>query len=193
MKKILLIIFPVLIFTVAGIAYAISGNMNSKTQGGFMDKKVLVAYFSWSGNTKYLAEQIHTLTGGDMFEIVTQTPYPSNYTETGNFVKKQRDENYYPPLKNNIDVSRYDVIFVGTPAWWHTMAPPVKTFLTENNFNGKTIVPFISHGGGGKYMIAQEMEQLAKGSHVVQTPLLISGRGDSELPSQIQKWLNSIK
>jgi len=181
-------------FIFAGLAYAISGKVENKTQGGFMNnKKVLITYFSWSGNTKYLAEQIHTLTGGDMFEIVTQTPYPTDYTETGNLVKKQRDENYYPPLKNNIDVSKYDVIFVGTPAWWHTMAPPVKTFLTENNFEGKTIVPFITHGGGGKYSITEEMGQLAKGSHVIQPPLLISGRGNFETQKEIVRWLNSIK
>lgn len=50
MKKLLLIIFPVLVFVAAGLAYAISGNMDNKTQGGFMNKKVLIAYFSWDGN-----------------------------------------------------------------------------------------------------------------------------------------------
>ena len=157
------------------------------------DKKILIAYFSWSGNTKYIAEKIHNTTGGDMFQIETKTPYPTDYHEAAYVVaKKQHEENIKPELKNNGDVSSYDVIFVGTPAWWYEMAPAVKTFLTENNCEGKTVVPFITHGGGGKYTIAEDMQKLAKGSTVLK-PFVTAGRGDSNIQEEINAWLNELK
>lgn len=189
MKKMSFIIALVLVLT-AVVVSACTATPNK--QGGYMDKKVLIAYFSWSGNTKSIAEKIHNITGGDMFRIETETPYPNDYHETAYVVaKKQHDENIKPKLKSNGDVSDYDIIFVGTPAWWYTMAPAVKTFLTENNFEGKTIVPFITHGGGGKYNIAGEMGELAKGSKVAE-PLAIYGKGDSNTDKEIESWLKKL-
>lgn len=187
MKKFLLLILPILMLC-AGCTFA-----NNKTQGGLMDKKVLVAYFSWGGNTKFIAGKIHAKTGGDMFRIETAVPYPKDYNEAAYGVaKKQHEEGTKPELKDNGNVSNYDVIFVGTPAWWYEMAPAVKTFLSENNFEGKTIVPFITHGGGGKYTIAEDMGKLAKGATVLE-PLVIYERGDSNTDNQIKDWLNKLK
>lgn len=167
---------------------------NNEPQGGFMnDKKILIAYYSWSGNTKSVAEKIHNTVGGDMFRIETEMQYPSDYHETAYVVaKKQHEENIKPKLKDNGDVSGYDVIFVGTPAWWYEMAPAVKTFLTENNFEGKTIVPFITHGGGGKYSIAEDMAKLAKGSKVLK-PFVVYGHGDSNTQNEINDWVKELK
>lgn len=188
MKKLSYIILPILVL-VAGIAFAVPKN------GGIMentDKKVLIAYFSWGGNTKYIAEKIQTQTGGDIFRIETAVPYPTDYNEAAYGVaKKQHEEGTMPELKDNGDVSGYDIIFVGTPAWWYEMAPAVKTFLTQNNFEGKTIVPFITHGGGGKYTIAEDMGKLAKGSKVL-TPLVIYERGNSESDKEIADWLKKL-
>ena len=188
MKKLSYIILPILVL-VAGIAFAVPKN------GGLMentDKKVLIAYFSWGGNTKYIAEKIQTQTGGDIFRIETAVPYPTDYNEAAYGVaKKQHEEGTMPELKDNGDVSGYDIIFVGTPAWWYEMAPAVKTFLTQNNFEGKTIVPFITHGGGGKYTIAEDMGKLAKGSKVL-TPLVIYERGNSESDKEIADWLKKL-
>lgn len=159
-----------------------------------MEKRILIAYFSWSGNTKHIAEEIQARVGGDMFEIDTAVPYPSDYNETAYGVaKKQHEENILPELKDNGDVSNYDVVFVGTPAWWYTMAPAVKTFLTENDFNGKTIIPFVTHGGGGGYHIADDMAKLTKGAEVVKNQLVVYGRGNSGTGQEIDKWLAEIK
>lgn len=72
------------------------------------------------------------------------------------------------------------------------MAPAVKTFLTENNFEGKTIVPFITHGGGGKYTIAEDMGKLAKGSTVL-NPFVVAGRGGSSVQNDINTWLKELE
>lgn len=188
MKKLLLFILPILLIC-TGCTFA----QNNNLQGGLMDKKILIAYFSWGGNTKYIAEKIHNITGGDMFRIETAVPYPKDYNEAAYGVaKKQHEEGTKPELKDNGDVSNYDIIFVGTPAWWYDMAPAVKTFLSENNFEGKTIVPFITHGGGGKYTIAEDMGKLAKDSKVLQ-PLVVYNKGDSNTDNQIKDWLNKLK
>lgn len=193
MKKFLLIILPVLIAAVAGIAYAGIQNSQPQNKGGLMDNKILIAYFSWGGNTKSIAEKIQSTTGGDMFRIETTVPYPTDYNEAAYGVaKKQHEEGTKPALKDNGDVSGYDVIFVGTPAWWYEMAPAVKTFLSENNFEGKTIVPFITHGGGGKYTIAEDMGKLAKGAKVLE-PFVVYGHGDSNTSIQIKEWLNKLE
>ncbi len=100
--------------------------------------------------------------------------------------------NIKPILKNNCDVSDYDIVFVGTPAWWYEMAPAVKTFLSENVFEGKIIVPFITHGGGGKYNIVENMRELAKGSKLLK-PLVVTNRGDGNLQQTIEYWIKELK
>lgn len=193
MKKILLVVFSVLFLAIAGLAYAFSDNIDKNSHGGFMGKKVLIAYFSWSGNTKSIAEKIHAQVGGDMFRIETATPYPDDYQEAAYGVaKEQHEKNIHPELKETKDVSAYDVIFVGTPAWWYEMAPAVKTFLESNNFEGKTIVPFITHGGGGKYTIKEEMAKLAKGAKVLD-PLVVYGKGNSDTEKELKDWLKQLK
>lgn len=74
----------------------------------------MIAYYSWSGNTKSVAEKIHAQIGGDMFRIETKDPYPKDYNETAYGVaKEQHDKGIIPELKENIEVSEHDIIFVG--------------------------------------------------------------------------------
>ena len=191
MKKILAILIPVVL--IAGFSvYKIAANATTQPKlGGLMDKKVLVAYFSWSGNTKSVAEKIHSQVGGDIFRIEPDTPYPSDNNETAyGIAKEQKDKGIHPPIKNT-DVSSYDVIFVGTPAWWYTMAPPVMTFLSENNFEGKTIVPFVTHGGGGGYTIDKDMASLAKGAKVL-SPFVVYGKGGASVDKDLAEWINKL-
>ena len=153
MKKLLLILLPLLIIC-AGTAFVFAQNSKNEVSNMTLEnKKILVAYFSWSGNTKVIAEKIHTQVGGDIFRIEPVTPYPDDYQTTAyGIAKEQKENNIHPPIKNT-DVSSYDIIFVGTPAWWYTMAPPVMTFLEQNIFEGKTIILFVTNGGGGSYTI----------------------------------------
>jgi len=190
MRKLLFIVILIFVIT-AGATFA-AIQINKTNNGGFMkDKKNLIAYFSWSGNTKSIAEKIHSQVGGDMFRIETAAPYPEDYNETAYGVAKdQHEKNIHPELKNNGNVSNYDVIFLGTPAWWYTMAPAVKTFLESNNFEEKTIVPFITHGGGGKYTIKEDIEGLTPGAKVLE-PLVIYGKGNAQTDKEIVDWLKN--
>ncbi len=201
MKKNLLIILPlVILFAGFACAFAVNNqlskkNVSAETKGGIMDtdKKILIAYFSWGGNTKSVAEKIQKSTGGDMFRIETLIPYPKDYNETAYGVaKEQHDKGIKPELKENCDISNYDIIFVGTPAWWYTMAPAVMTFLSENNFEGKTIVPFITHGGGGEYSIAKEMGELSKASKVLKS-FAVYEDGGADIQNKVDGWLKELK
>ena len=112
--------------------------------------KVLVAYYSWGGNTKYAAAQIQKATGGTLFEIKPARPYPAEYRECTVQAKKEIQEGFRPELASRVeDIGKYDVIFIGSPNWWSTIAPPVAAFLASYDLSGKTVIPFVTHGGGG--------------------------------------------
>lgn len=114
-----------------------------------MDKKMLVVYYSWSnGNTEKIAEQLADACGADICRIETIEPYPSDYDETVEQGHREVGAGYEPAIEAlEFDPSGYDVIAVGTPTWWYTMAPAVKTFMGSVDWAGKTIVAFATNGG----------------------------------------------
>ena len=123
--------------------------------------KTLVLYYSQTSNTKAVAQEIATKLGADIEEIVPVELYDGDFQATIERGKKELDEGNFPeiqPLKANID--NYDVIFLGYPIWFGTYAPPIATFLSQVDLNGKTIVPFCTFGSGGldssvKHLIQQ--------------------------------------
>ena len=134
-----------------------------------MDKnaKILVAYYSWSGNTKEVAEAIHEKVGGDLFEIQTVQSYPAEYRETTAQAKREINEGFRPELKGKVaDMAQYDVVFIGSPNWWGTIAPAVSSFLESYDLNGKTVVPFVTHGGGGEQNTIRDLTAQCKGCTV---------------------------
>ena len=109
-------------------------------------KKILVAYFSHSGNTREIANQIHKSVGGDIFEIQVVKPYPHDYDAVVQQARQELDSGYKPVLKTKIEnIKSYDLVFIGYPNWCSTVPAPVRTFLSEYDFSGKTIVPFCTH------------------------------------------------
>lgn len=110
---------------------------------------VLIAYFSWSGHTKQLAEVIQEQTGGDLFEITPETPYTDDINKLSGIALQEQRDNARPALASHVDdMEKYDVVFVGYPNWWNNMPMPVFTFLEEYDFSGKTIIPFTTYGDG---------------------------------------------
>lgn len=112
-------------------------------------KKALIVYYSWSnGNTERIAKQLQAATGTDLLRIDTAVPYSGSYDEV---VKQGREETkrlYEPKLAPiSVDIAAYDVVAVGTPTWWYTMAPAVLTFLHSRSWRGKTVIPFMTNGG----------------------------------------------
>lgn len=155
-----------------------------------MSKKILIVYYSHSSNTRKLAELIEQETGGTLCEIVPEKAYPDDYNTVVEQAKKEIQAGFRPELKTKVkDFAAYDTVFVGTPNWWSTMAPPVATFLESYDLLGKTVVPFCTHGGGGAGHIETTVKKLCPDSTVL--PLL-SVYGDTAKDSQVEAWLKKI-
>ena len=156
------------------------------------NNKVLVVYYSWGGNTRVVAEKIKTQLGADLVEIVPETAYPTDYSECVAQARKETKEDFKPAIKTKVEnMKDYDVILVGTPNWCSTIAPPLATFLTENNFEGKTVALFVTHGGGGLSRCENDMRKLTGNAKFLKSGVF---RGEKVASSDddIAKWLKDI-
>jgi len=110
----------------------------------------LVAYFSRSGNTRVIAGLIQRATNADMFEIRRASPYPEEYLATVAEATRERDENIEPALAESLgSLAGYDTIYLGFPIWGETAPPVIRSFLSRHELSGKTLIPFVTHGGFG--------------------------------------------
>lgn len=111
------------------------------------NRKILVAYFSATGNTQRLAQQIITLTGADAFRIEAAEPYAANPYDDSDRIQNESYNDLRPEAATYPeDINEYDVIFVGSPIWWHNPAMVVCTFLEHYDLKGKIVVPFFTYG-----------------------------------------------
>jgi flavodoxin len=160
--------------------------MEANAQSG---GKVLIAYFSWGGNTRGIAQKIRQQTGADIFEIQCVTPYSSNYNTCLDEALRDQRANARPPLKTHVtNVAQYDTILLGYPNWWASIPAPISSFLDEYDLSGKTIIPFCSHGGGrfGQSLTAiAKLEPKAK----IGSGLSVHYSGGSSLDKDITAWL----
>ena len=143
--------------------------------------KTAVVYFSWSpdGNTRFAAETIAKKAGAALFEIKAETPYNSNFNKC---CDEAKPECYGKKLRSikpieGLDLAKYDVVFVGTPDWWGTMAPPVRTWVTQNKdaLKGKTVCIFQTHGGGGMERVGKEFAEVVGDAAEVLPPKAFPG------------------
>lgn len=143
--------------------------------------KVAVVYFSWSpdGNTRFAAETIAKKAGADLFEIKAETPYSANYSKCCDEAKPECYGKQLRPIKaiEGLDLAKYDVVFVGTPNWWGTMAPPVRTWVTQSKdaLKGKAVCLFQTHGGGGMQRVGKEFAEVVGDAAKVLAPKAFSG------------------
>lgn len=151
--------------------------------------KVLIAYFSWGGNTKGVAEEIQAQTGADIFEITLVEPYSSDYNTV--LDQAQHDQNIQarPEIAEHIEnMEDYDIVLIGYPNWWASIPMPIATFLEEYDFAGKTIIPFCSHGGGRFGQSLTAIAKLAPNSTMGEG-LSIHYSGGNTLASDVTEWL----
>jgi flavodoxin len=179
-----------MVLTLAAVFFfAMTGLLNASPA---RNAKILVAYFSWGGNTRGIAQQIHQQIGGDIFEIVPAQPYSSNYNTVLDEALRDQRAQARPALKNKVeDMGRYDVIFIGYPNWWASIPMPVATFLESYDFSGKTVVPFCSHGGGRLGQSVAAIAKLCPKSTILEA-LSVHYSGGSSLPGDITAWLRKI-
>lgn len=153
------------------------------------DGNVLIAYFSWGGNTQGIAEEIQRQTGADLFEITMVHPYSDDYNTVLNEAQRDQNEQARPELAGHVEnMEQYDTILLGYPNWWASIPMPVASFLEEYDFSGKTVIPFCSHGGG---RFGQSLTAIAKlvPDAAMGEALDIHYSGGSSMPDDVSNWL----
>ncbi|HNX58413.1 MAG TPA: flavodoxin [Spirochaetota bacterium] len=152
-------------------------------------EKILVVYYSLHGHTRKVAQSIQKITGGDIAEIVSLENY--DRSDVVIVAKKQIKEGYMPKIeKLTVNPRDYDVIFIGSPVWWFTFAPPVKRFLHDNDFKGKRVVPFYTcidaYGN-----IFDDFRKSCSGADVAQGLNVFESELDdrASLDRKLRKWI----
>lgn len=162
-----------------------------------MSKKTLVVYYSWScGNTEKIAEQLADVCDADIARIETVDPYPEDYQETVDQGQREVNAGFMPEIEPlEYSLADYDVIAIGTPTWWYTMAPAVKTFIAANDFTDKTVVAFSTNGGWAGNVTA-DIENACTGASfgpALEVQFDSTGGDHQETPqSQVDAWINKV-
>jgi len=156
-------------------------------------KKILVAYFSYSGNTREIANQIHKNAGGDIFEIQSVKLYPDDYDAVVQQAKQELKSGHKPALKTKVEnINPYDLVFIGYPNWCSTVPAPVRVFLSEYDFSGKTIIPFCTHEGSGLGRSTMDISKLCPKSTLLEG-VAIRGRDVKTAQNKVSEWLQKNK
>ena len=152
----------------------------------------LIAYFTWSGNSAHLAQRIQRITGGDLFHIRTQQPYPKSYPMTVSRAYKELQQHLWPELAAQVSgPEQYDQLYLVYPNWCGTMPMAVSAFLRENHFTGCTIHPLCTSGGSGMARSEADIEALCPDAHL-RPGLLVSDKAARapETEEAIRKWVS---
>lgn len=154
--------------------------------------KTLIAYFSWSGNTETLAGMIQEATGGDLFAIETETPYSDDYDTVVDQAKQEQADNIRPALAAQVEnMDDYDTVFIGYPNWWSDVPMAVLTFLESYDWNGKTVIPFCTSGGGGFGNGIDSIEAAAEGATILEG-FHVGGSSVDGAADDVATWLDSL-
>lgn len=179
--------------------------------------KVLIAYFTWAentvvanptsvdvdavasasvlspGNTAQMAAWIQQEMGGDLFSIVVDEPYPSDYDACLDRAADEKADNSRPTLTSHVEnIEAYDVIFLGFPNWWYTAPMAVFSFIEEYDLSGKTVIPFCAHGTGGLASSVQDITAALPDSTVL-TPIGVNREDIAGAQETINEWLYELR
>lgn len=156
------------------------------------DRKVLVVYFSHTGNTRTIAGYIHDTVKSDLVEIETVDTYTDDYDTLLAQIREEVATSYCPPITTKIeDIASYDVIFIGYPIWVETAAPPIRTFLTNHDLAGKTVVPFCTSGTSSAEASYQFVRNLCPQATVLEGIQIRRGTYDTAY-ERVAEWLQKI-
>lgn len=207
-KKLIILVIALIIVVVTGISiYTLSKDDDNTTTANQQSDNtsvennesdleagnVLIVYFSQTGNTETVANIIHDNVGGDIVKLETTEAYPSNYDELVDYAQQEQQEDARPELSTVIEnIEQYDTIFLGYPNWWGDMPMAIYTFLDTYDLSGKTIAPFITHGGSGLSGTPENIQEEELNATVTEG-LAIDGDEASDSSEDVVEWLNSLE
>ena len=168
-------------------------------------ENIAIVYLSRTENTKAVAEIIQQKIGGRLIKLEKESLYPENYQEIVAQVAQENEDGYLPPLKTKIaNLAEYDIVFIGFPTWDMQMPPPMKSFLSENDLSGKTIIPFNTNAGYGVGQGFDQLKELCPESKILKgfsveggyekrgVFLAIKGEREENVSEQVNVWLIGI-
>lgn len=144
------------------------------------------------GNTEYLATLISEKTKSDLFRLEPKNAYPTNHQELLQRAKDEMENDERVELKENIDLTNYGVIYLGYPIWNADLPPVIQTFLENNDFSNKTIIPFCSHGGSGLSRTPETIKEKLKDSRVITNGFEIYRSDIEEASNELDAWLKEL-
>ncbi|MBA0183359.1 flavodoxin [Pectobacterium versatile] len=147
------------------------------------------------GSTQYIAQIIQQQTGGELFRIETVTPYPVQHDSLLQYAEKEQKENARPVMKAKVqNLTDYDTVFIGYPIWWYKMPMVLYSFLEQHDLQGKTIIPFTTHGGSRFSDSLREIARLQPNSQLITEGLAISRNDvtDDETITDVINWLGKL-
>jgi flavodoxin len=154
----------------------------------------LVVFYSLGGTTKEIAGRIGEMTGGTLFELETEKSYPASPMLYLSVWREQKSGKLPELEKIPSDYSSFDVVFVGSPVWFYTLSAPIRAFLSQSDFQGKTVVPFSTQGGNfGDFFTRFEKE--ARNAKITNAMDFSRStvRDISALDEKIAAWLNGLR
>lgn len=187
MRKILYVVVSIMMV----VLWACKPSSGTDTQS---QPKTLILYFSWSSshNTKQIAEFIHDFTGGDIAEIVSAEELPTEMDSCIRLAQEQLARRIFPAVKPlDINPLDYDRIFVGYPNWCGSVPMVVASCMRNYDWNGKTVIPFITHGTGGRQNCFTDLALHVHGADILDG-FSCYGSNAAEEKSNVEKWLRQI-
>jgi flavodoxin len=158
--------------------------------------KVAVVYFSKTGNTQFLAQEISRLSGGSLIEVKTVEPYPENYRATTRKAKIEQEENARPEITVSGSIEDADYVFIGYPNWWGTIPMALFTYLEQVNTTNKIIIPFCTHEGSHLGSGPRDIRRLCPSSTILDGYAQRGGDLDTVKSSRsvnaLHQWLESV-
>lgn len=193
-----------------------SQNATASTQMDGSDSGILIAYFTWADNTQVenpdavdvdattsasvlppsnaakIAGWIRERTGGDLFSIIVEEPYSSDYDECLDRAADEKAWDARPTLVSHVEnMDQYDMVFIGFPNWWYTVPMAIHSFLEEYDFDGKTVIPFVTHGTGGLAGSIQDIMADLPDSEILEPIGIYRTELESSKPD-VDAWLDTL-
>lgn len=156
----------------------------------------LIVYFSYTGNTRKIANIIKDKLNCDILELEPVIPYSTDYQTVVDEEQRMEGMNHKPEIKEfNVDLSKYDKIILGTPVWWYTISPVVRTFISKYDLSNKTIIPFATNAGWLGRTFAEIKKTLPNSNVTNEMNIVFKSYSDELITSmeEIDKWINTIK
>lgn len=159
--------------------------------------KTIVIYYGYGNHTRMIAKQIKEKLECDILEIKPKIPYSSNYQTVVDETEDNLQTRKTPEIEDiKVSLKDYDRVILGTPVWWYTIAPPIRTFLTKNDLSNKIVIPFVTNAGwvGSTF---DEIRELCNGN--VKNEISIqftTNHSEDKLVTtkeEINKWINTLK